>query len=460
MESVEEHSPEPERFEYLSIPFVAASSYPVRGGNLVRHLIDGEPAFSRICEAIDAAHHSVWVTITFMWASFRMPGGRGTALEVLGRAAARGLDVRVIFWRPDRETDQWRANAFWGAEEHFSLLEDVGRTIRVRWDRAEPGFCQHQKSWLIDAGTSTESAFVGGLNLNPNSMVAPGHCGAGQNHDAYIELAGPSAVDVHHNFIQRWNEASERETSGGRWGSGSEEPMPFPTEIPASRGEAVAQVQRTIHAGRYSNDHPTPGGRRYPIHSGERSNLEQYCAAIGAAGRSIYIENQCVTVDQIVQGLRSALQRGVDVVLVMPAAGVIPAHVAALEIFGNFTLAGLAGIGPDGKRNPVWVHDKLMLVDGAWATVGSCNLHHASLFGNSELNVAFWDPATVRALRIDLLFEHLGRDTSHLDDRAALRLFRTVARANRRKFDAGENAWEGLAFHLSPSPPGSLRGID
>jgi hypothetical protein len=32
------------------------------------NLTDGEPAFRRICEAIDTARRSVWVTVTFMWA--------------------------------------------------------------------------------------------------------------------------------------------------------------------------------------------------------------------------------------------------------------------------------------------------------------------------------------------------------------------------------------------------------
>ena len=41
-------------------------------------LIDGEPALRRVCEAIEQAKRSVWVTITFMWASCQMPDGRGT----------------------------------------------------------------------------------------------------------------------------------------------------------------------------------------------------------------------------------------------------------------------------------------------------------------------------------------------------------------------------------------------
>ena len=66
----------------------------------------------------------------------------------------------------------------------------------------------------------TETAFLGGINLNPHSVVSPGHRGKGQNHDVYVELKGPSVVDVHHNFVQRWNEASERNLSDGIMGTG------------------------------------------------------------------------------------------------------------------------------------------------------------------------------------------------------------------------------------------------
>ena len=450
-----------------TIPFVQSSSYPVRSGNFVRPLIDGEPAFRRICEAVEAARRSVWVTITFMWDSFEMPDGRGSALDVFDRAAARGVDIRIIFWRPDAETDGLKQNAFWGSADHVGLLDERRSGVKVRWDRAHPGFCQHQKSWLIDAGDEVEVAFVGGINLNPHSMVAPGHRGEGQNHDVYIELSGPSTVDVHHNFVQRWNEASERSANDGQWGHGSATDLPFPTRLPARRGGALVQVQRTMHAGRYTDGHPSPGAPAFDISSGERSNLDQYRAAIGAARQSVYMENQYVDVPEIVESLDRALQRGVEVVVLMPAEPDLSARStiqperraflearAALGAYENFTLAGLAGLGADGRRKPVYVHAKLMLVDDVWATVGSCNLHRYSLFGNGEMNAAFSDPDTVRAMRSELLQEHLDHDTSHMDDRSALRLFRKIALENRKRFEAGDHIWQGLAFRLDPATYG------
>jgi len=433
-----------------AIPAAVSASYPQRPGNLIRLLIDGEPAFRRICEAIDAAQRSVWVTVTYMWASFEMPDRRGTALDVLRRAAARGLDVRVIFWRPDEATEHLRRDAFWGSEEHFQRLEATGSGIRVRWDRAHPGFAQHQKSWLIDAGEKTEIAFVGGMNLNPHSVSGPEHQGEHQNHEVSIELCGSSTVDVHHNFVQRWNEASERNVSGGVWGAGSEQKLPFPAIVPAPRGGAVVQVQRTVHSGRYTDGHPTPGGSPFDIRLGERSNLEQYVAAIEAARRSIHIEHSVVTSAEIVAHLHRAVQRELEITLITTADQAISSELVALARYNNFTLCGIAGVGFDGRRKPIAVQAKLMIVDDAWFTVGSCNLHAGSLFGSVELNAACWHSETARTLRVALLKEHLGQDTTNLDDRAAAKLLRLIAKKNRQRFDTREDTWQGLAFSLVP----------
>lgn len=448
-------------------PFVTTGSYPTRAGNQIRPWIDGEPAFRRICEAIEAAQTSVWATVTFMWPSFLMPDGRGAALEVLERAARRGVDVRVIFWRPDDETAGLRRNAFWGSPEHFDELLCHYSHIKIRWDRAHPGYCQHQKTWLIDANLDSATSFVGGINLNPHSLVMPGHSGEGHNHDVYIELGGPAVADVHHNFVQRWNEASERADADGRWGSGSAADLAFPERTPPECGAVSVQIQRTTHAGRYRNGHPPPGGAAFEIASGERTNLDQYCSAIRSARRAIYIEQQYVEVLEIVAALHDALANGVAVVLLLPAVPEIASSPlvpeerkvfldarARLASYERFALCGIAGLGADGRRKPVYVHAKLMLIDDEWATVGSCNLHHHSLFGNGELNAAFWDPAAVRAMRVELFQEHLATDTSDLDDMSALRLFRQIAHENRQRHARGASDWQGLAVRLDAATYG------
>ena len=432
------------------VPFVERCSYPVRAGNAVRALIDGEPAFRRICAAIEAARRSVCATVAFITPDFRMPDGQGDLFDVLDRAVARGLDVRVVFWRPNPETRQFEPRTFWGSPDHRRMLAERGSRFRIRWDRAYRANCQHQKSWIIDADEETEVAFIGGINLNPRSVVAPGHFGEHQHHDAYVELAGPSASDVHHNFVQRWNEASERDLENGTWGHDGDDDLVFPSRSSAHRGASKVQIQRTLHAGRYAN-------------AGETSIFEQYRLALGAARRTIYIENQSLDAPEIVAGLRAALDRGVEIVVLTPAepeAGPaidLPGRQAFLDArsalggYAHFTVAGIAGLDANGERQNVYVHAKLMLIDDAWATIGTGNLHAYSLFGSTEMNASIWDTAFVRALRCELFAEHLGLDTSHLDDLAALRLYRRIASENRRKREAGEHSWQGLAFGLDPA---------
>jgi cardiolipin synthase len=430
------------------IPFPETGSYPARAGNRLRPLIDGEAAFRRIGEAIEDARHSVWLTVAFLVPEFRMPEGRGSLFDLLDRARGRGLDVRVLFW-DSRPESPGREYAF-GSPADRAMLASRGSGFLIRWDRVPGIYCQHQKFWLVDAGHPSETAFVGGINLAPHSVVAQGHAGDGQYHDLYLEIAGPAATDVHHNFVQRWNEASERHEPGGVWGAPNDD-LPLPSRVSPERGPSLVQIQRQMPAGVYGLEQP------------ELAILDQYLAAIDGARRSIYLENQGLAIEPVLARLDAALMRGVEIVYMTP--GKPFEHVregrrqperkpqfdrlAALARHPHFALVGIAGLGAEG-RSEVYVHAKTMLVDDAWATIGSCNLHAFSLFGHVELNASFWDPEVVRALRVALLAEHLDQDTSSLDDRAALALYRRVAAENRVKRDRGDADWQGLVYTLDP----------
>jgi cardiolipin synthase len=453
----------------MHIPFPTTGSYPLRPGNAVNPLIDGVPAFRRIAEAVDAAQHSVWLTVTFFAHDFRLPGGRGSLFDMLDRAVARGLDVRVIFWRHNPESAGY-GRSFPGSAADRTMLAERGSRIRIRWDRAHGAFCQHQKSWLIDAGQPGEIAFVGGVNLTERAAASPGHAD-GHRHDAYVEVSGPAATDVHHNFVQRWNEASERELDDGRWANEAGDSLSFPSGLSLPRGQTPVQIQRNIHSGRYADPHPSPDAAPFAIAGGERTIVEQYLQAIAAAREAIYIENQAIPVQPVAAALEAALGRGVDVVLLVPADPEPHVYAARrdparkpffdqLEAFGRYERFGLVGIAARdaaGQRRDIYVHGKIMLVDDGWATIGSCNLHFNSLNGHSEMNASFWDPEIVRALRCALLREHLDTDTAALDMRAALALYRKIAGENRRRHDTSDPGWQGLAYRLDPADYGVTR---
>lgn len=449
------------------IPYVTSGSYPIRAGNAVRPLVDGGPAFARICEAVAEARRTVYVTVAFHQMDFAMPGGQGSFFDVLDRARARGLDVRVIFWRHPELAAFDPGSHFAGTAADREFLARRGSRFLARWDRAHGRYCQHQKSWLVDAGTPGEVAFVGGINLNNGSVVSPGHAPreSGSTHDVYVELRGPAATDVHHNFVQRWNEASDRDLADGLWpdalGQGE---LPFPQSLSPAAGEIPVQIQRTVRRERYRDGTPAPGGVGFDIAGGEHSILDQYLRAIESARDAIYIEDQAIGAKPVVDALGAALGRGVEVVVLVPAdphremaAGRADpsnrdffAALAALGRFERFALAGIASCTGPGAYQNVYVHAKIALVDDAWCTIGSANIGNRSFFGDTELNASFWHGPTVRALRRELLLEHLGRDTRELEARAALALYRDVARKNAARRLAGEPT-DSLAFALDPA---------
>lgn len=323
---------------------------------------------------------------------------------------------------------------------------------------------------MIDAGHSGELAFVGGINIERGSIVSPGHPPSDHSdniHDLYVEVRGPAATDVHHNFVQRWNEASERGDANGHWPSPGDA-LRFPTRLAPTAGAVTTQITRTVRAGRYHDSTPTPDGPTYPIAEGEQSIREQYLAAIDAAERTIYLENQFLMSPEVLAHLDAALGRGVQVVLLVPA---VPMEqfraaradarnapffqqLAALGGYENFTLAGLAAWRQRGHYEDIYVHAKAALVDDVWATIGSTNIANRSFHGDTELNASFWHRDTVRALRCQLLAEHLGTETSPLDDRSALGLFRDMAVANRERRRRGETL-QGLAFAIDAAEYGA-----
>ncbi|MGH0034533.1 MAG: phospholipase D-like domain-containing protein [Myxococcota bacterium] len=444
------------------IPAVDSGSYPVRDGCAVEPLVDGEPAFRRICDAVESARHSVWVTVAFLEEDVQMPGDRGSLFDVLDAARERGLDVRVLFWRSSGVEPHTH---FPGTEAQRAALSARGSRFSARWDALPGDECHHQKSWLVDAGHEGEVAFVGGINLDHGSVAAPrGHAprDLGNVHDVYLEVRGPAATDVHHNFAQRWNEASDRGREDGCWPAGADAgDLSFPSRLSATCGEARVQISRTVQGGLYGDGTPTPGGKPFAIGQGEFSIFDQYIAAIDAAERTIYIEDQAIGAPKIVGHLRAALDRGVEVIFLVPGdchpayhqARKVPATkpffdlVASLDGFPGFTLAAIASHAGEGAYHEVYVHAKIMLVDDAWATIGSTNTADRSFRSDTELNASIWHGDAVRELRRDLFDEHLESRTAGLDDLAAFRHFHQRARDNAWRKLAGRRM-EGLAYRL------------
>jgi cardiolipin synthase A/B len=99
----------------------------------VHLLIDGLSAFRCIGKAIDEAQRSIWLTVAFYAPDFRMPDSHASLFDVLDRVVARGLDVRVIFWRPNPESIGL-GRTLAGSSANRDMLHKRGSRFRARWD--------------------------------------------------------------------------------------------------------------------------------------------------------------------------------------------------------------------------------------------------------------------------------------------------------------------------------------
>jgi len=351
-----------------------------------------------------------------------------------------------------------------------AFLRSRDSRVRARWDRV-PEHCHHQKSWVVDVGEPGETAFVGGINLDSASIVAPGHASGARYlhyegiHDVYLEVRGPAATDVAHNFVQRWNGASARHEPWGVYPSvDAADDLRYPTRSAADAGAVAVQISRSILPGLYVGEAAAPHAEAFDIADGEFSVGEQYLAAIQAAHEAIYLENQILLCPALFSALENALDRGVDVVAVVPRRAMpeivryrehpglrpILDQLAGLGERENFTMAALAAPRNGSGTADVYVHSKVAVIDDAWATVGSANAMFRSWRGDTEMNASFWDAAHARALRASLFEEHLGEATCECSARRALRIFAERARANAARMARGEPL-RGLAHAIDPA---------
>jgi phosphatidylserine/phosphatidylglycerophosphate/cardiolipin synthase-like enzyme len=425
--------------------------------------VDGASAFDRIATAVEAATTSVMVCVAFLETDAMFPGGLGTFFDLMDDAASRGVDVRVLFWHPEGH-GVGAEDTFPGTESSERLLGSRSTSWQARWD-AVGSQCQHQKAWLVDAGTDAEVAFVGGINIARGSMAGSDHAEPDPElgftrgerysnvHDVHCLVRGPVATDVHENFVMRWNGASERGRRHGSWPHGRTEDLAEPSGRSPEVGSTTAQIQRSVLPGLYD-----------ALPDGENSVREQYLSAITAARDYVYIEDQILLSRVVLVELRNALERGVLVMASVPGdpmpelaaarahPGIAAAYdaLAALGAYEGFCLSAPC-IRREWGYEEVYVHAKTAVVDDRWATIGSTNLVFSSFQGDTEMNISFWDAEVARAFRVRQVDEQGGFPSVGMDGRTAMARLMEVARENSRRRTAGEDL---NAFACAIDPAG------
>jgi len=316
-------------------------------GNSVIPLVNGDQAYPEMIRAIDQAETSVALA---SYIFNNDPAGR-LFVEALGRAAARGVAVRVL-------VD--------GLGSYYSLPPVVG-ALRAQgvtvarflhsfqpWRMPLLNLRNHQKILVIDG----RSGFTGGMNIKQGHQLEQAPSSPVQ--DVHFRLDGPVVGHLMEAFADDWAFTTDEMLDGERW---------FP-EI-AETGPVVA---RSIAGG--------------PDEDQEKLRWT-LLGALGVARQSIKIVTPYFLPDQpLMSALGVCAMAGIAVDIVIPArSNLVFIDWAAVPKLEEVLRAGARiWVSP-----PPFDHSKLMLVDDAWLLLGSTNWDPRSLRLNFELNVECYD---------------------------------------------------------------------
>lgn len=306
-----------------------------------------EPFWVDVEAALEEARGCVWLS-TFIYHDDSLGREFG---ERLVRAAARGVDVRLLYdSRGSSEADP----------EFFEQLAARGVRVKcyrpwrvARFWRYFPR--DHGRLLVID-----EVAFTGGVNWRSDWW--PAARGGGDWHDVSVSVRGPSVADFRVAYEQRWSEA---DTLGKVVDHVTPELNPD-VELIADSPSSLPVIFARLH--------------------------EQ----IGRAQRRIWIENSyCVPPRALLEALCSAAARGVNVKLLQPAHTDLPiVQTITRGDYGAWIEGGLQVY----EYEPRVLHAKFAVIDDDWSTVGSFNAISPGLWWANETNLVIRDAGFASAL--------------------------------------------------------------
>ena len=333
-------------------------------GNRVTVLNNGDEFYPAMLDAIGSARRSVTIEAYIYWS-----GEVGLQFaHALADCARAGVPVKI-------------------------LLDSVGSATigSVILETLEAGGCQlawfrpvhwytlsrfnqrtHRKTLLVDG----RIGFTGGAG------IADHWRGDAQDlnhwHDIQVRIEGPGVVPLQTGFVANWLEATGELVTGEAF---------FPFNAP--KGDVAVQTVMSSPA------------------IGASAVRTMYLFSIVCARRSILIANPYFVPDAVaIEALTDAQRRGVDVHVVV--CGVTNdnwlARHNSSRLYGRLLEKGISIF----EYNRTMLHQKVMVVDGVWATIGTANFDNRSFGLNEESNVAFCDDESIARL-LEIFDEDLAQ---------------------------------------------------
>jgi cardiolipin synthase len=339
-----------------ALPSIAnLTGSPIIPGNRVEVLQNGEGFFPVLLADVAAARDSIHLE-TYVW-------WEGEICRQVARALAdkarQGIEVRLL------------VDAVGSKKGDDDLFEEI-RKAGGKVEKFHP--FRLGDIGLINNRTHRKVAIIDGrVGYVFGHGIAQEWTGRAQDEkhwrDTGVRLEGPVVNAVQAVFSENWVEQTEEVLVGDRY---------FPA-LPAA-GSVRAHVTASSPQGGVSR-------------------LEMLLKlALATAQKELLIQNPYFIPDGEMVGLmQRAVDRGVEVSVMVPGA---VTDSSVVQHAGHRRFEELLDHGVKiYEYQPTLNHQKVMVVDGVWALVGSTNLDDRSLDINDEASVGLIDPGVAGELR-------------------------------------------------------------
>ena len=318
---------------------------PISRFNSSRLLINGKETFQSIFDGIDSANDYILI-------AFYIIKDDELGRELKNRLIRKARQNVRIYLLYDEIGSLKLSKNFIQEMDREGIVTSAFKTTQGRTNRFQLNFRNHRKIVVVDG----LCAFVGGHNVG-NEYVS-GHARLGPWRDTHVKVTGPVVQAIQFCFLEDWY-----------WAVSDVPDLQWRFKK-AEDGNEVALL----------------------IASGP-DNLEtcglMFTQAINSAKKRIWITSPYFVPDwQIISALKLAALRGVDVRILLPEKSYHRTVDLATHSFYPHTI-------PMGiklfRYMPGFLHQKVFLVDEAFAAVGTANLDNRSFRLNFELTFINFD---------------------------------------------------------------------
>jgi cardiolipin synthase len=332
---------------------------PFIPGNDVTIFNNGNEFYPAMLDAIESAQRSITMEQYIYWDG---EVGRRFA-EAFAEKARQGVEVKLLLDAIGSATlgkEIFRILAAGGC--HLAWFRPIHWYTLHRANRRN-----HRKSLIVDG----RIAFTGGAGLADHWLGSAAD--AREWRDIQVSVTGPAALAQQSGFALNWLETTGEILSGARF---------FPEPRLDLSETGGVEVQTILSS-------PALG-------AGAVGTM--YLVALQCAKRELLIANPYFIPDaRVIAMLAAARQRGVIVRLMLagPHIDAWWARQNSVRLYGGLLKAGVEIY----EFRPSMLHQKTMLVDGVWSTIGTANFDNRSFAVNEETNLCFHDRIVAEELR-------------------------------------------------------------